>query len=261
MAGLLVILLAGGLLCWRPWQTSSPSSGVVEQRPDSVAGVEPAAQAMPLEGLLDVVVYESAQDDINQFVPAARRQRLRLHQRQALPLQPRDWIRIEATVNREAYLYLVWIGSDGVATPLWPWVSPNPERPADWTDPRAQEKPRKHLTLPGDVKPGATGMPLTDEPRGIVTLLLLARERPLTKEDSVDLARILAPQKRNPVGECMLAVWLENGAREIDRFPIVGKGASVGDVEEQVCGVMRRIHARFGYVRAVYFGNQGQGNP
>jgi len=107
-------------------------------------------------------------------------------------------------------------------------------------------------------------MPLGEEPRGVVTLLLLAREKPLNDEENAELARKLAPQKRIPAGETMLAVWLENGERvtgEPDRIPILAKGRDVGDAEEQTRALMRQIHPRFGYVRGVCFGNQGKGNP
>jgi hypothetical protein len=217
-----------------------------------------------LKGTIDLVVYESARPDTESFVPASQRQGLRLYERQALPLRPRDWIRIEATMSRPAYLYLVWIGADGEATPLWPWQSPDPSRPAVWTDPRDQERLLERLRLPDDAKAGANAMPLGEGPPGIEALLLLARAEPLTNDETAELAGLLAPRGRRSVRDLVLAMELENGERvtdEKDRSPIVGKGQDVGDVEEQLRSVMRQVHERFGYVRGVCFGNQGKTSP
>jgi len=248
----LAAVLGVGVYFWRPWQASPevPGPGRVE--------------ATPLKGALDVVVYESAGAGTEEFVPARQRQRLRLHERLALPLGARDWIRIEASVNRPAYLYLVWIDASGEAAPLWPWQSPDTERAATWTDPRGAERPRERLTLPGDLKAGANVMPLGAGPAGVEALLLLVHETPLRHDEVAELPRLLTLQKRKPARNLELAVWLENGRRvtnEPDRAPLVGKGQDSGDAEEQVCTVMRRIHERLGYVRGVCFGNQGKDKP
>jgi serine/threonine protein kinase len=249
--GLTLALATGGLLFWRPWQARIPSP---EQQPDTLP---------PLKGDLDVVIYESSGVKIDEFeAGSANRQRLRLHDRLALPLRPRDWIRIDATVTRPAYLYVIWIGTDGTATPLWPWLSPDRERLATWTDPRAEELPRDRLTLPRDAYSKKDIMPLGEGPPGVETLLLLARDRVLSDDDVADLARLLAPQARKPVVDMVLALWLENGDRVLDeanRAPIVGKGQDTRDVEQQVRTVMRQVHERLGYVRGVCFGNLGKG--
>lgn len=46
----------------------------------------------------------------------------------ALPLRIGDQVRIEARANRPSFLYLIWIGADGIAHPVYPW------RGGDWTD-------------------------------------------------------------------------------------------------------------------------------
>ena len=246
----LAAVLAGGLLFWRPWRTVAVPPG-------------PSAKMLSLKGNLEVVVYESAQPNTEEFKPAKERQRLRLFERKALPLRPRDWIRIEATLNEPAYLYLFWIGADGQTAPLWPWLTPDPNRPPAWTDPRGPELPRTTLMLPGDLTPGKDLMPLGESPPGVEALLLLARDTVLSSDEAAELARLLAPQKRRPAKDGEMAVWLENGERvkDAERAPLLGKSQASLDAEEQVRTVMRQIHERFGYVRGVCFGNQGKDKP
>ncbi len=245
-------LLVGAIFVWRPWQARTTPEAPGDR-----------SAAEPLKGSVDVVVYESARAPMQPFEPTRRRQRLRLHERLALPLQQRDWVRIEAKLNQPAYLYLVWIDADGKVAPLWPWLSPDPERPATWNDPRAEERPRQELILPQDLSPETNVMPLGEEPAGVVTLLLLAREKPLSNEEAGALQRLLTAWKPNPATEMVFAVWLENGKRvedEKERAPILGKSQDARNAEEQARRVMQRIHDRFGYVRGVCFNYQGKGN-
>jgi hypothetical protein len=220
-------------------------------------GRDPGPRGGPaLAGSIDIVVYESAVPGPDRFEPGQVRQGLHLHQRQALPLRANDWIRIEAQVNRPAYLYVVWIDTDGQVTPLWPW------KDNDWARLPAEPTPRDRLVLPalGDGKDIA---PLSGGPPGIEALLLLAREAPLTAAENSEVMRILArPLSRRPMTgvETELAIWLEDGERVTDeptRAPILSKARSSGDPEVQVRGVMKRLQPLFPYTRAVCFGNQG----
>jgi hypothetical protein len=223
----------------------------------------PAPVATVPKGDLDILVYESARPGL-EFEPTRGRQGLRLWEPRALPLRPQDWIRIEASSDRPAYLYVVWIDATGEATPLWPWRSPDPSRVARWTDPRVDDRPRRFLKLPEDFKAGTDVMPLGEDATGVVALLMLAREKPLEDDESAELARLLAPRRRKPLKELELAVWLENGKRVTDaiaRAPIIAAGQESGDAEPQVREVMRQIHERLGYVRGVCFGNQGKDKP
>jgi hypothetical protein len=207
-----------------------------------------------------VIVSESGGKDPTRFEPAQQRQKLQLYELGALPLRPGDWIRIDASVNRPAYLYLVWIDTTGEAVPLWPWRSPDPKRPATWSDPLT-DSPRQVLSLPGIIDPKTHVMPLGAGPAGVEALVMLARDRPLRDDEAVELAGLLVPQPRRAARDVSVAVWLENGTRALDRAPVVTAGQDSGDAEEQVCAMMRQIHERFGYVRGVCFGNVGKGQP
>jgi serine/threonine protein kinase len=213
----------------------------------------------PLAGSIDIVVYESASAGSDSFQPGdAARQGLRLHERRALPLRPGDWIRIEATVDRPAYVYVVWIDTDSRATPLWPWQS------VEWTEMPAKERPRDRLTIP-DPESGKDIMPLTPGPPGVEALLLLGRDVPLTPSENeavrhaMDRYRARQPTAP-PATDLAAAVWLENGKRADDeptRAPIPDKAASSGDPEVRIRDLMRELRPVFPYTRAVCFANQG----
>ena len=198
-AAILLVVAAGSFM---------PLLGRWRPDPDSRGGA-------PLVGSIDIAVYESASAGTESFQPGdPARQGLRLHDRRALPLGPRDWIRIEARVNRPAYLYVVWIDTDGRVTPLWPCQS------GDWTRRPAKEIPRDRLTIP-DPESDKDIMPLDPGPPGVESLLLLGRDTPLSpsQNDAVRqaMARHLArlPTSR-AAADLAVAVWFENGERVAD---------------------------------------------
>src|SRR5262249_59206528 len=107
--------------------------------------------------------------------------------RPPLPLSAGDWMRIEATVSRPAYLYVVHLDATGQTSPLFPW------RKYDWNQ-RPPEQARTVLHLPED--PRKDGAPLEPGPSGIEAVLLLVREQPLTATDNERLSRALADAPR-----------------------------------------------------------------
>jgi serine/threonine protein kinase len=235
-------------------QPKATDAGPLTERAQPQAPAPAAAPA--LKGSIDIIVYESAVPGPDDFKPSKTRQGLRLHERQALPLRPNDWIRIEAEVNHSAYLYVVWIDTDGKVTPLWPWEQ------SDWARLPAKQTPRDRLTLPDLVK-GEAIMPLSGGPPGIESLLLLARETPLTAAENAEIMQILArPLARRPMTrvETEFAVWLANGERATDeptRAPILSKARSSGDPEVQVRSMMKQLQSLFPFTRAVCFGKHG----
>ncbi|MCA9069491.1 MAG: protein kinase [Planctomycetaceae bacterium] len=78
-----------------------------------------------------------------------------------------DTIQFEAKLNRSAYLYLLWIDSDGKVVPLHPWDF-------EWNISKESEKPSSHIIKPDDSSGWEFG-----GSRGVETLVLLARETPL----------------------------------------------------------------------------------
>jgi hypothetical protein len=208
--------------------------------------------AAPLKGDLDLFVWESQSPNPEKFVAAGRRQGLRLHQ--AVPLSPRDWLRIEARVNRPAYLYLVWIDTEGKSTPIYPWQEA-------W-EKRLPERPRERLSLPerpGDVAPVAPG------PAGIETLLLLVRETRLSDAEHAALPALFAGLPWPEAADVRAAAWFENGElltadREPDRGPVrIGKAQAGGEPVLRLQALLQtQLRPLFGYSRAVCFGNTGK---
>ena len=134
------------------------------------------------------------------------RRNLRLDQPNVLPLKAGDRFWIEARLNRPAYVYLFWAGSDDKLSPIYPW------KPGHWDARPEREEKRDRLDLP-DRPDKAWKIPIGSP--GNETLLLLVREEsPLPRGDEEKLAKLFA----DPQVSCSVlikeAVWLENG-REI----------------------------------------------
>jgi Domain of unknown function (DUF4384) len=217
-----------------------------------------APVSAPLAGQFDVRVWESTgakgADGHPRFVAGnPRRQGVRLNQ--AVPLTARDWVRIEAELNRPAYLYVVWIDTTGRAWPLYPW------RNDDWARRPADEQPRDRLSLP-DTPAGMA--PLDVGPAGVETLLLLARAAPLTDAEAARLPGLFAglpPATTPAVGR---AAWFENGElatkeKEHDRGHVRLDQAQDGpDVELRLQKLLKeKLRPLFSYTRAVCFDNTG----
>ncbi len=164
-------------------RTSTPASGQTE----------PEA----LKGALHLRIDDRAD---------TRRRDLRLDQAGVLPLKTGDRFRIEARLNRPAYVYLFWIGSDGTVGPIYPWTE------GKWEQRPEQEKKVKLVVLPAktdltwEIPPGSPG---------IETLVVLAREKTvLSQKDAEKLAKLASKSKVSTSSLIKEAVRLENG-REI----------------------------------------------
>jgi len=199
-----------------------------------------------LKGVLDVLVWPKGQAD---------RPGKRLYEQGALPLKPADCLRIEATLGRPAYLYLVWLDSSGVATPLWPWAK------SDWRNrPADRDRPRQTLSIPAE---SATGHPLDPGPSGIESLLLLVRETPLPAGEDLSLRFAGQPKQAglNPL-QTRVAAWFENGEPvrdEPERVPInLNQTQAITDPLWRTRALLRdELQPLFPYTRAVCFAFRG----
>jgi hypothetical protein len=176
----------------------------------------------------------------------------------ALPVQNAEQLRIEVRLNQPAHVYLLWLDSDGVITPLYPW---NPGRRI------AQKKlgappplpPVTEVTSPDDRKDGdGMGWPVAGG-TGVDTILLLGRLSPLPP--SVDLAGVLGPAPRIPLRDPQQ--YAVRGAEE--GRPLVGStadpprgpGGEARVIDEPLLRLMNRLRPHFPLVRAVQFAHQG----
>jgi hypothetical protein len=181
---------------------------------------------------------------------ASVRQRLNLTDGDALPLRGGDQVRVEAAVNRPAYLYIVWIDSEGLAQPLYPWV------PGDWSRLAVVERPASQVSLPAradkawPIKPGQPGME---------TLMLLARESPLPPE--FDLRDRLTGLPRSAPQDPRTLVWFDDWAL-VQREQSRERGPSFFEVDvkdpvvQTQALLKERLASHFVMMRAVSFAKQ-----
>jgi serine/threonine protein kinase len=93
-----------------PDATGASEGNQPEQRHSAEARpLSPVDSGAPLSGTINVRIW----DPVN-----ASRRGLSLTEPGALPLHQGDQIRVEASVDRPAYLYLIWVGTDGKALPV-----------------------------------------------------------------------------------------------------------------------------------------------
>jgi len=216
-------------------KTNDPSPAT----PTNLSTTRVARALAPLKGSIDIQVRESLDG------PARR-----INRPENLPVKPGEWMRIEIDLNREAYVYVVWLDTEGRATPLYPWID------GDWTK-LPEEKPCTTLALPAGEGKLA---PIGGGPPGVESLLLLVRETPLPEDSDLNAVfGSLPAQKRADVAA---SAWFENGelvSNEVDRGAVnLGQAASSNDPILMTQSLLRtRLKDLFPYTRAVCFGNKG----
>jgi len=192
-------------------------------RPD----VSPQASPASLSGTLDVLVWNSED---------TARRGLSVKNAGALPLRAKDKIRVEARLSRPAYVYLLWIDSQGIAQPVYPWT------PGDWAQRPSPESLTDRVNLPARAD---EGWPM-EGPPGMETLMLFARESPLP--DDVDLARLLTDLPRQEAKNSQALVWFVGGqpttnAADRERRP---KFFDPQQIDDPVLKAQRIIQERLG---------------
>ena len=141
----------------------------------------------------------------------------------ALPLKPGDQVRITAQLTRPAYIYVVWIDSQGIALPVYPW------REGQWGKRPSAEIPSDRVTLP---KTASDGWEIDSGSAGTESLLLLARETPLPAD--LDLAACFSGLAR-PAAEHLdrLVVFADGtitpDAANPERGPVLSKLSPIND--------------------------------
>jgi hypothetical protein len=237
------LLFAASLVAFWTLPTRSGARGLSGQPGAAQPG--PATPAS-LEGAINVVIWNP---------DAAGRQRLTLTDSDALPLRWGDQVRIEATVNRPAYLYIVWIDSEGLAQPLYPWV------PGDWSRFAVVERPASRVSLPEradkawPIKPGQPGME---------TIMLLARESPLPAE--FDVKQRLSDLPRPALQDLRSLVRFDDwalvpGEKSRERGPSYFEVDVKDPVLQTQALLKERLAPHFSMMRAVSFGAQGERQP
>jgi hypothetical protein len=177
-----------------------------------------------------------------------RRQRLRLSEPEARPLQVGDRIRVDAELNRPGYLYVLWIDTTGRVLPVYPWLE------GEWNRWPAREQPRKTLSLPEYGEP----YKMLPGPEGMETLVLLVRDTPWPRDK--DLAALLGELGPQPLVDPGAMAWFENGEIVQDeplRAPDLKRQASSDVTLRTQLRLREKLRQHFSYLRAVCFANQG----
>jgi hypothetical protein len=247
-AVLTVVVVAGvGYVAWRGWQHFG--AGTDPNGPDN-GNTSPAALP-PLSGTIDIHLWEPDLKVLGVVVRTSKRKDLRLRDDEALPLRAGDEVRVEARLNRPAYLYVFWIDVEGIASPVYPW------RPGHWEERPANEERTDHLSLPRDP---LGRWPIKKTRPGMETLLLVAGERPWPAgEDVPALLAGLGPQRMQNE---KAVVWFENWEvrhNDREREPDYFDERQTDDPVLRTQQVLRqRLGPHCAYSCAVSFANVGR---
>ncbi|NQU23408.1 MAG: protein kinase [Candidatus Nealsonbacteria bacterium] len=191
----------------------------------------------PITGTIGVKIWNSENP---------QRRELSLTDKGALPLISGDHIRVTASANRPSYLYVVWIDSQGEASPVYPWA------PGDWASRPEKEEPVASISLPDG---RSTGWPMQG-PSGMETLVLLARETPLPAD--VQLQELFSGFPIQKIQDPRAIVWLDKGeiVDTVERKPQFFNPQEIDDpvlVTQRL--LAERLGPHFQLVRAVSFAN------
>jgi hypothetical protein len=176
----------------------------------------------------------------------------------ALPVHNGDQIQIEVRLNQPAHVYLLWLDSEAVITPLYPW---NDERLTQ-RDHGAAPPPRASVTelrSPPDQKEcTALGWRVGGK-SGLETVLLLARREPLPSD--FPLAELLGKAPLTPLRD-PLEYALRGGdegqpVASINRGQHRGPEKEAEAIDDPLLQLMGRLRRHFEVIRAVRFAHVG----
>jgi hypothetical protein len=208
------------------------------------SAVQTAVPAVePLHGLVDVLLWDPRD---------AARRGVSIRDVSARPIRRSDQVRVKLTMNRPAYVYLLWVGGDGKVAPVYPW------RPGDWRNRPQQEQPIDHLSLPPELD---LGWPMGGG-AGMETIVLLARETPLPP--TVDLESAVAGLQLQKLQSPDSLVEFEGGhpiteSMDHSRAPLFFDSQRIDDPLLQNQQLLEeRLGRHFQFIGAVSFANRGE---
>jgi serine/threonine protein kinase len=237
-------ILAAGCLAVGLFFAVRPAS----EKPAPGAGAASPSTPLPTpaayQGGVDILVWRKAGDQAH---------KLRLTDPEALPLAPGDQIRVTARIQPAAYLYLFWINEEGKAAPVYPW------EPGKWGTRPPTEVPVPTLDLP---EQGDQGWKITPGREGMESLILLARDTPLTATDE-ELQRLLdGLPAQQPVQNIHAAAWFENGKVVENDVSRKRLDFTVSNINDPVLRLQDRLRSQLQplvcYSAAVSFARQGK---
>lgn len=182
--------------------------GVTAQAREKLLAVFRPCDKEPLAGNLDVMVLRPDR------IGWTRRS---IFEEGAVPVSAVDRLCIDVRLNQPAFVYLLWINSEGVAEPVYPW------KPGRWDERPSKEQRTTVLKLP-DADPHV-GWPIRG-PAGLETVVVLAREERLSP--TFDLQELLSNlPEENALEDPRAPVLFEAGFEEPSRSVLWNDAESV----------------------------------
>jgi hypothetical protein len=152
---------------------------------------------VPVEAVVDMRIWDPEDDS---------RRGVSVRDAKALPLRPGDQVRLDISLNRPAYIYILWIDSRGKLSPVYPWSC------GDWAQTPNAERPVTDLGLPTPIDEAWT---IEESPAGMETIVLLARDAPLPNTKNLALVLLdMEPQLSDRISGMLET---KNGARVLRR--------------------------------------------
>jgi hypothetical protein len=177
---------------------------------------------------------------------------VRLDDERLMPVRTGDHFYIEAEMEPAAYLYLFWVHPSCEVEPVYPW------EPGKWGSRPQTEMPRSRLRLPEE-----RGFVVDDDARGLETLVLLARPRPLTASDEEIRSWFAGLNALGKRPDDRTVVWFQNGKEVKDDprflrrfFPVDNQAGH--SAMEQLRGLHRRLEPQGVFRASVSFARQGK---
>jgi serine/threonine-protein kinase len=253
VAGLLLLAVASWAIGRsgrpeRPPDTPAPAeAGRTDAPPPRQGGTEPPPMVRPAEALagdLSVQVWSPTEE--------GSKHGLRVEEPGALPVANDERVHLHARLNQAAYLYLLWITSQGEVKPLYPWDPPKLGFAGKLPSPQLQTEADSPAKLAQGWK--------VQGPGGLETALLLVRLTPLGAETDLEkvMGRLPATRLRNH----REVVWLElvPGRAAARRTDVLNRDVNVDEADEiddPVLKLMERLRPHFELIKAVRFAHLG----
>jgi hypothetical protein len=199
--------------------------------------------AGPLAGELNVLVWSED------------KRGLRVQDWGALPVRNKERVQVDVRLSRPAYAYLLWLDSEGVVTPLYPWNDGKDIVHKDLSFAPPEKPAVAMFRSPGVLDHGWKVGGRT----GLDTIMLLVRDAPLP--DAVALADLigrLPPTKYHNPHE-----WAVRGSDADQPIGFLNLGADRAPeedatrIDDPLLQVMSRLGDYFEVIRAVRFAHQG----
>src|SRR5262249_18635692 len=171
----------------------------------------------------------------------------------ALPVRNGELVHLEVRLNQPGFVYLLWIDSQGVVQPLYPWDIANSKE--GWSAPwvPSGEQPHTEFHCPSEKNRGLE----VEGPVGLETVVLLARTTPLPR--SLDLQKLVGRLPASASTNSREVVWLGQMPGELTarHERILHRSVTAGRSKEIDTPVFELLEARlrphFDLMKAVRF--------